>query len=68
MFVVQSRGRGRTGLDEVQGTARSGSGLRARTGVVDLGSAVGQWAQTMAAQEEAAPTELGSAAMVTRAR
>ena len=39
MSVVQSRGRGRTGLGEVQGKARSGSGLRARTGVVDQGSA-----------------------------
>ena len=27
MFVVQSRGRGRTGLGEVQGSARSGGGL-----------------------------------------
>ena len=38
MYVVQSRGRGRTGLGEVQGTARSGSGLCVRTGVVDQGS------------------------------
>ena len=39
MSVVQSRGRGRTGLGEVQGMARSGSGLHACTGVVDEGSA-----------------------------
>ena len=39
MSTVQSRGRGRTGLGEVQGKARSDSGLRARTGVVDQGSA-----------------------------
>ena len=36
--MVQSRGRGRTRLGEVQGTARGGSGLRARTSVVDQGS------------------------------
>ena len=39
MSVVQSHGKGRTELDEVQGTARSGSGLCARTGVVDQGFA-----------------------------
>ena len=39
MSVVQSRGRGRTWLGEVQGMARSGSGLRVRIGVVDQGSA-----------------------------
>ena len=39
MSVVQSRGRGRIGLDEVKGTARSGSGLHARTSMVDQGSA-----------------------------
>ena len=38
MSVVQSRGRGRTGLGEVQGTARSGSGLCARTGVLNQSS------------------------------
>ena len=38
MSVVQSRGRGRTGLGEVQGRARSGSGLRSCIGVVDQGS------------------------------
>ena len=37
--MVQSSGKGRTGLGEVQGMARSGSELRAHTGVVDQGSA-----------------------------
>ena len=41
MYVVQSRGRGRTGLGEVQGSARSDSGLRAHTSVMDQGSAAG---------------------------
>ena len=39
MSVVQSRGRGRTGLGEVQSTARSGSKRRSCTGVVDHGLA-----------------------------
>ena len=41
MSVVQSRGRGRTRLGEVQGSTRSDSGLRACIGVVDQGSAAG---------------------------
>ena len=41
MSVVQSRGRGKTGLGEVQGSARSISGLCATTGVVDQSSAAG---------------------------